>query len=224
VGTRRLTLLRHGKAQSIDACAEDFERTLTRRGIIEAREMAMRIVYRDLIPDLILVSPAERAWATAEIVAAACELDAKQVQCARELYLATPEATWRLLNGRDAALRHIMICGHNPGLSQIASRLGPKPQARELPTVQSLKQGNCRPRASPAPSGTTRRGKRSSPRPPSASTWTTRRAWRTSGCRGFGPSLLRLAALQAHQPPPIAFVRARVRPGPRHLRQPLLLP
>jgi phosphohistidine phosphatase len=126
--------LRHGKAQPIDACAEDFERALTRRGGIEAREMAMRIVYRDLIPDLILVSPAERAWATAEIVAEACELDARQVQCARELYLGEAEATWRLLARRDDRLGHIMICGHNPGLSQIASRLGPKPQPRELPT------------------------------------------------------------------------------------------
>jgi phosphohistidine phosphatase len=135
VGTRRLTLLRHGKAQSIDSCAEDFERALTRRGSIEAQEMATRIVYRDLIPDLILVSPAERAWATAEIIADACELDAKQVQCARELYLATPETTWRLVTRRDSALRHVMICGHNPGLSQLASRLGPKPQLRELPTA-----------------------------------------------------------------------------------------
>ena len=135
MGTRRLTLLRHGKAQSIDACVEDFERALTRRGNIEAREMAMRIVYRDLIPDLILVSPSERTWATAEIVADACELDAKQVQCARELYLANPETTWRLLAKRAATLSHIMICGHNPGLSQVASRLGPKPQTRELPTA-----------------------------------------------------------------------------------------
>ena len=135
MGTRRLTLLRHGKAQSIDSCAEDFERVLTRRGCIEVQEMAARIVYRDLVPDLILVSPAERAWATAEIVAAACELDPKQLQCARELYLATPETTWRLLKGCDAALPHVMICGHNPGLSQIASRLCPKPQARELPTA-----------------------------------------------------------------------------------------
>jgi phosphohistidine phosphatase len=135
VGTRRLTLLRHGKAQPIDACAEDFERALTRRGCIEAQEMAMRIVHRDLIPDLILVSPAERAWATAEIIAAACELDAKQIQCARELYLGTPEATWGLLARRGAALGHIMICGHNPGLSQIASRFGPKRQRRELPTA-----------------------------------------------------------------------------------------
>lgn len=135
MGTRRLTLLRHGQAQPMDSCPEDFERALTRRGTIEAREMASRIVHRNLIPDLILVSPAERAWATASIVAETCELDAKQIQCARELYLATPESTWRLLNRRDAALKHILICGHNPGLSRLASRFGPKPQPRDLPTA-----------------------------------------------------------------------------------------
>jgi phosphohistidine phosphatase len=135
VGTLRLTLLRHGQAEAADNCPEDFERVLTRRGTIEAQEMAARIVHRDLIPDLILVSPAERTWATAGIVASACELDAKLVQCARELYLATPETTWQLLTGRELAHRHVLICGHNPGLSQLASRLGPHPQPRELPTA-----------------------------------------------------------------------------------------
>ncbi len=135
MGTRRVTLLRHGQAQTIDTCAEDFERALTRRGIIEAQEIAARIVHRNLLPDLILVSPAERAWSTAEILASAFELDSKQVQCARELYLATPEATWRLLARADPAMHHILICGHNPGLSQVASRLGPKPQRRTLPTA-----------------------------------------------------------------------------------------
>ena len=135
MGKRRLTLLRHGQAQAIDSCAEDFERGLTRRGVVEAQDMAARIVQRDLVPDLILVSPAERSWATAAIVAAACGLDSEQVQGARELYLATPETTWRLLTLRDPRVKHILICGHNPGLSQIASRLGPKPQARELPTA-----------------------------------------------------------------------------------------
>jgi len=135
VGPRRLTLLRHGHAQPIDSCAEDFERELTRRGTIEAQEIGARLLQRDLIPDLILVSPAERAWSTAEIVAAACELDAKQIQGARELYLATPETVWRVLHSRGGSVKHIMICGHNPGLSQIASRFGPHPQARELPTA-----------------------------------------------------------------------------------------
>jgi phosphohistidine phosphatase len=135
VGARRLTLLRHGQAQAPDSCPEDFERVLTHRGELEAREMAARLVKRGLIPDLILVSPADRAWATAEIVAGACELDAKQIQCARELYLASPETTWALLTRREASLNHILICGHNPGLSQIASRLGPRPEGRELATA-----------------------------------------------------------------------------------------
>jgi len=135
VVARRLTLLRHGEAQALDSCPEDFERALTRRGVIEAQEIAERIVRRDLIPDLILVSPAERAWSTAEIIASACELDTKQLQCARELYLATPETTWKVLSRRDSALRHILICGHNPGLSQVASRLGPIPSRRNLTTA-----------------------------------------------------------------------------------------
>ena len=132
---RRLTLLRHGEAQALDSCPEDFERALTRRGVIEAQEIAERIVRRDLVPDLILVSPAERAWSTAEIIASACELDTKQLQCARELYLATPETTWKVLSRRDSSLRHILICGHNPGLSQVASRLGPIPSRRNLTTA-----------------------------------------------------------------------------------------
>ncbi|MGC1387910.1 MAG: histidine phosphatase family protein [Steroidobacteraceae bacterium] len=135
MGTRRLTLLRHGEAQPIDSCTEDFERELTHRGTIEAQEIAARIVARRLAPDLILVSPAERAWSTAEIVAGACDLDVSQVRCARELYLAGPEATWRLIARQDAAIGHILICGHNPGLSEIASRLGPTRTRRTLPTA-----------------------------------------------------------------------------------------
>lgn len=135
MGTLRLTLLRHGQAQSIDSCREDFERTLTRRGTIEAREMARRLVHRELVPDLILASPAERAWTTASIVAGLCELESKQIRAARELYLASPETIWEVLTRRDLGVSHVLLCGHNPGLSQIASRLGPKPHTRDMPTA-----------------------------------------------------------------------------------------
>jgi len=127
--------MRHGQAQPIDSCPEDFERALTRRGIHEVHEMAARMVRRNLIPDLIIVSPAERSWATATILAAQFELDAKQVQGARELYLAAPETAWRLVSQREPGVTHLLVCGHNPGLSQLASRFGPKPLGRELPTA-----------------------------------------------------------------------------------------
>jgi phosphohistidine phosphatase len=135
VGTRRLTLLRHAQAEPMDACAEDFERALTHRGTIEAKEIAARIAARGMAPDLILASPAERAWSTAQIVAGACDIDVSQVICARELYLATPETIWRLLAAQRAEVGHILICAHNPGLSHLASRFGPTPQRRSLPTA-----------------------------------------------------------------------------------------
>ena len=135
MAVRRLTLLRHGHAEAIDSCAEDFERALTRRGALEARAMAARMVRKNLIPDLILVSPAERAWATASLIAQACDMDGRRVQCVRELYLAAPEAIWRVLRRQPASAAHILLCGHNPGLSQVASRFGPRTQRRDLPTA-----------------------------------------------------------------------------------------
>ena len=135
MGNRRLTLLRHGHAQAQDTGIEDFERTLTRRGHAEAEEMGKRLVLRGLIPDLIVVSPAERAWSTAQIVAEICELDPKVIQCARELYLASPQDLWRIAQRTPPGCDHLLLCGHNPSLSQVASRLGPRPQKRELPTA-----------------------------------------------------------------------------------------
>ena len=35
MGTLRLTLLRHGHAEPVDSCREDFERALTRRGDVQ---------------------------------------------------------------------------------------------------------------------------------------------------------------------------------------------
>jgi phosphohistidine phosphatase len=135
VGARRLTLLRHAQAQPHEHYAEDFERPLTRRGDAEAREMGNRIVQRGLVPDLILASPAERTWATAQIIAAACELDQKQLLCARELYQAPAEIIMRLICARAAGVHHVLVCGHNPGISHLASRLGPKPEPRDLSTA-----------------------------------------------------------------------------------------
>ena len=96
--------------------------------------MARRLVQREWIPDLLLVSPAERTWTTAQIIAKLCEIEEQQLHCARELYLATAESIWQLVSRQSVSVRHIMICGHNPGLSALASMFGHPPRKRELPT------------------------------------------------------------------------------------------
>ncbi len=127
--------MRHGEAESTDAWAEDFERPLTRRGVAEVQDMAQRMKARGLIPDLILASPAERAWTTAQIVLGVCELDEAYMRCARELYLAAPDRIWTLIAKQAASCVHILACAHNPGLSELASRLGPKQLPRSLSTA-----------------------------------------------------------------------------------------
>ncbi|MDE2347216.1 MAG: histidine phosphatase family protein [Gammaproteobacteria bacterium] len=133
---RRLTLLRHGKAHDdSSAPAGDFTRTLTKRGARDAEEMARHLLARGLAPDLIIASPALRAWATAAIVAERCGLEHDRLRAAPDLYLAEPSTIWKIAAATDASVGHLLICAHNPGLSGLASRFGPRPQARQLPTA-----------------------------------------------------------------------------------------
>ncbi len=135
MGARRLTLLRHGAAESPDLWAEDIDRPLTKQGRAEAAEMARRLQARDWIPTLVLVSPAERTWSTAQILMHTLGLEEKQVRAERELYLATPETIWQLIARQPGGAQHLLICAHNPGLSALASRFGRKPRRHDLPTA-----------------------------------------------------------------------------------------
>lgn len=135
MGTRRLILMRHGHAQPQAPGRDDFDRVLTARGEREAETMAQLLVARALVPDLVLASPAERTRATVTIVAKACGLDPQSIAWLPEFYHAGPEAIWSVLASRDAAKFCVLICGHNPTLSQLASRLGGRARRRELPTA-----------------------------------------------------------------------------------------
>lgn len=130
-----MILLRHGQAQPEAPELEDLDRRLTERGKREAECIGRLLVARGLVPDCLLASPAERTRATIRFVASCCGLDPGSVVCVPELYLAGPEALWSVLAARDSSRMCVLICGHNPTLSQLASRLGEPARRRELPTA-----------------------------------------------------------------------------------------
>jgi len=131
----RLTLLRHGHAQPFVGEDTDFVRRLTERGIAEAGAMGARLARAGWIPELILASPAQRTRSTAERVAEACAMPAHHIRHVHELYQATAEDIWRIAvaAAADAGVAQVLVCGHNPGLSRLASRLGPRPTSLDLP-------------------------------------------------------------------------------------------
>jgi phosphohistidine phosphatase len=127
-------LLRHGQAQPESEQAGDFERSLTARGEAEAAAAGARIAALGA-PDVLLASPAERTRRTALIVARLCGVGDAAVRFEPALYLATPATIWEQLarHGNTAAV--ILICGHNPGLSQLAGRLHRLAERIDLPTA-----------------------------------------------------------------------------------------
>lgn len=134
---KRLTLIRHATADQ-DAGVRDFERPLNRKGQGEAQEMAKRLNERGLVPDLILVSSATRTRETADAFAKILGVAARLLQADDSLYLADGEHILSTIRAVGPRVGHLMVIGHNPGISAAAIALAPETVNSDLPTCGSL--------------------------------------------------------------------------------------
>jgi len=123
---KHLTLVRHGQAEWKESAAADFDRPLTRRGLAEALDMARRLRARNQPPpDLIVTSPARRAVETAEALARESGLPAHLVKQIAALYLASPVELADAIRATGPRVSHLLIVGHNPGISDFARQCAP---------------------------------------------------------------------------------------------------
>ncbi len=119
----QLTLLRHAKSAWDDATRKDRERPLNQRGERDGPLMGQRLCARGARPTLILTSPAVRARRTAQIVAREIGYPAEFLQREEELYLASADQIIAVLARQESSFRDVVVCGHNPGLTDLANRL-----------------------------------------------------------------------------------------------------
>ena len=73
-------------------------------------------------PERILSSPAVRALATATIFARELGVPAAKVQQDERLYLAGPKDMLKVVHELGGNMPHLMIVGHNPGITEFADR------------------------------------------------------------------------------------------------------
>lgn len=131
---RRLTLLRHAKTEAQHSGQEDWDRVLEPRGQQDAPEMARRLRERKLKPDRMITSPAVRALTTAQIFARELHLPATKLQQDERLYLASPKVLKEVVRELGGDAQHLMIVGHNPGLTEFADRLSADREIDNMPT------------------------------------------------------------------------------------------
>lgn len=131
---KTLTLMRHAKSSWANADLSDHERPLNKRGHKAAPDMASRIAERwaiDERPRLLVSSPAVRAATTANYVGQALALS---VQTDDRLYPFSVAQVMALIEDLDDDIPHVMLFGHNPGVSMIAQHLGALASAN-MPTA-----------------------------------------------------------------------------------------
>jgi phosphohistidine phosphatase len=138
--SRRLTLVRHANAEQ-ESDVRDFERPLSKKGLGEANDMARRFVERNLIPDLILASAAVRTRETAETFAKVLGVPPRLLQMDESLYLAEGDHILTTIRAVGPRVRHLMVIGHNPGISAAAISLAPETVQGDLPTCGTLTMG-----------------------------------------------------------------------------------
>lgn len=120
----RLSLVRHAKSSWAEAGRPDFERPLNDRGRADAPRMAARLGPLGLVPDRILSSPALRAITTARLFAGGLGIDVQAIAIDARIYDASSDALLEVIRSQGDNARHLMLFGHNPGLSDLADRVG----------------------------------------------------------------------------------------------------
>src|SRR5437764_246511 len=126
----RLMLLRHAKADHPSGI-DDRDRPLAERGVEESRLMGRFMALNGLIPTLALVSSARRTRQTWELAAMAFPDPIAEREEPR-LYDASSEKMLSLVNEIDAGVPSLLVVGHNPGLSELASQLSGRGDAALL--------------------------------------------------------------------------------------------
>lgn len=118
-----LLLIRHAKSSWADAGLADRDRPLNARGKRDAPWVGEFLSRQDLVPDILLTSPAVRAEKTARKLAAAMGFDKRRIEVQEEIYAASTDELRRLLARLDPAARCAGLVGHNPILTDFANEL-----------------------------------------------------------------------------------------------------
>ncbi|GAA3748794.1 SixA phosphatase family protein [Micromonospora maritima] len=133
-GQRTLVLLRHAKAEQ-ERDAPDAERPLTARGHADAAAAGAWLARHELLPDVVLCSPARRTRQTWHGVAMGMTGSPPEggpagstpvVRYEPTAYEAHPDELLDLVRAVDPAADTVLLVAHNPGISLLSALLDPE--------------------------------------------------------------------------------------------------
>ncbi|REJ87389.1 MAG: histidine phosphatase family protein [Planctomycetota bacterium] len=119
---KTLLVMRHAKSSWDNPDLLDHQRPLKKRGLRDAPRMGRWLVEHELMPDLIVSSPAVRARTTAELVAEACHCD-EAIRIVDDLYPGSPRDWIAAAAAIREGVNRLLMVGHNPGIEDFLETL-----------------------------------------------------------------------------------------------------
>ncbi|MEQ9186645.1 MAG: histidine phosphatase family protein [Cryomorphaceae bacterium] len=116
---KRIYLVRHGKSDWDDLQLNDIERPLTERGVKNVHEVGEHMKQLKWVPELILSSPAVRAYESAKVIADHLEVTGAQFKVDSKLYLPDFPTVLKIILYLNDNINSVMIIGHEPSLSNL---------------------------------------------------------------------------------------------------------
>ncbi len=121
---KRLILVRHAKTEPLTDAESDFKRQLKKRGHKDSRLISDHLIGSQIVPGVIISSPATRAYQTACIMAGAFSIPESEIKKAPFIYHGIDanrliEEIDKMAGDEDS----VMVVGHNPDIAMMASRL-----------------------------------------------------------------------------------------------------
>lgn len=114
---KTLLLLRHAKSSWSNPGLADIDRPLNKRGKQDAPRIGSLLRELDLIPDLIICSPAVRARKTANAVSIESGYEG-EIDINEDYYYGDTEAFIESFYSLPKEIDCVMIVGHNPSLEE----------------------------------------------------------------------------------------------------------
>jgi len=136
-----LQIARHAKSNWDYDQIADIDRPLKEKGIVRAYQVSHKIKQVNLIPDLMVSSPANRALHTAIIFARVLDVSLTRLSVNQLLYDTSVAQIVELVAHTSDDIETLMIFGHNPDFTQLVN-LFARTRIPNLTTGKSEMIGN----------------------------------------------------------------------------------
>ena len=120
---KTLFLMRHAKSSWADPSLEDIERPLNKRGKKDAPEMGRRMAEYNVKPEIVVSSPAHRAFRTAQNVAKELGFEKADIRIDERVYSWDSDSILDVINSLEDKYKSAMIVFHNPAITDLVNEL-----------------------------------------------------------------------------------------------------